>query len=113
MEIDEVADALYRLPPEEFTAARDDAAKQARSAGDRDLAARIKALRKPSVSAHAVNSLAATQPDDLQALADLGARLRDAMTGKGGALRARSDERRRQVARLVHTTGTAVDRELT
>jgi hypothetical protein len=113
MEIDEVADGLYALPPEEFTAARDEAAKQARAKGNRDLAATVKALRRPSVSAFAVNALASAHAGDLEALVGLGARLRDAMTGKGGDLRALTDERRALVSRLTRAAAAAADRELT
>ena len=43
------ADELYRLPPEDFTAARDEAAKAARAAGDKEAAAELKALRRRPV----------------------------------------------------------------
>ncbi|MCK6068353.1 MULTISPECIES: transposase [Microbacterium] len=52
-ELDAAADALYGLPPAEFTAARNERAASATGA----LAKRIKALRKPSVAAWAVNLL--------------------------------------------------------
>lgn len=114
MALDDVADELYALAPEDFTAARDEAARQARSDGNRDLAAEIKALRRPSVSAYAVNALAATHPDDLAQLADLGRQLRDAMTGKGGGdLRALTEQRRQAVATLVGLARRAADRDLT
>jgi hypothetical protein len=114
MEIDDVADGLYALPPEDFTAARDEAAKQARANGDRGLATTVKALRRPSVSAFAVNALARAHPDELEALATLGARLRDAMTGQGGDLRALTDDRRALVSRLTRAaSAAAADRELT
>ena len=80
---------LYALPPEEFTAARDAAAKQARADGDRDTARALAALRRPSVSAHAVNRLVRTEPDLLAQLLDLGAALAQAQSGgQGDALRA-------------------------
>src|SRR3954468_19619727 len=49
--IDEVADRLYALEPEEFTAARDETAKKL----DGDERKQVKALRKPSVAAYVVN----------------------------------------------------------
>ncbi|KAA9149810.1 transposase [Microbacterium lushaniae] len=52
-DLDAAADALYSLPPGEFTAARNDRAASATGA----LAKQIKALRKPSVAAWAVNLL--------------------------------------------------------
>ena len=57
------ADDLYRLAPEDFTAARDAAAKQARADGDRDGAAALKALRRPTVSAWLLNALVRTAPE--------------------------------------------------
>ena len=57
-DVDEELDRLYGLPLEEFTAARDDLSKRVRAAGLRDQADEIKALRKPPVSAWAVNQLA-------------------------------------------------------
>ena len=52
-----VADELYGLPAGEFTAARDRAAAVARQAGDRELAATIKKLRRPTATAWAANQL--------------------------------------------------------
>jgi len=54
-ELDAVAEALSVLPPAEFTAAR--TARAAEAGGE--LAKRIKALRKPTVAAWAVNLLVA------------------------------------------------------
>ena len=46
---------LYGLPLDEFTAERDALAKRLRADGERDEAALVKKLRKPSVPAWAVN----------------------------------------------------------
>ncbi|RXZ46147.1 hypothetical protein ESO86_11460, partial [Agromyces binzhouensis] len=54
----EAADALYALVPEEFTAARNARAADARSASEPALAKEIGALRRPSPSAWIVNRLA-------------------------------------------------------
>ncbi|HEX6580351.1 MAG TPA: hypothetical protein VF195_05715, partial [Actinomycetota bacterium] len=59
-------DELYGLPLERFTAERDALAKELASAGDRDGAARVKALRKPVVAAWAVNLLAREDPDGVK-----------------------------------------------
>ena len=53
----EVADRLYGLSPGDFTAARDAEAKAL--AADKGIAARVKALRKPSIAAWAINLLVA------------------------------------------------------
>ncbi len=77
-DIGAVADELYGLPAGEFTAARDRAAAVARQAGDREVAATIKKLRRPTVSAWAVNRLARDQADEVTRLLDAGAALRQA-----------------------------------
>jgi hypothetical protein len=56
------ADALYGLPLDRFVPERAALAKQLRSAGDREGATEVGALRKPSVAAWAVNQLVRTQP---------------------------------------------------
>jgi len=48
VDLDTVADELYGLPPEEFTAARTAAEKEAKAAGEMELAAQIRTLAKPN-----------------------------------------------------------------
>ena len=55
-------DELFDLPPTEFIAARDALAKQLKADGDAGAAAEVKALRRPSVAAWAVNQVARRQP---------------------------------------------------
>jgi len=96
------ADALYALAPEDFTAARDEAARQARAAGDPAAAKALKALRRPSVSAWLVNRLAAERPDLLEQLLALGPALAQAQAGgDAAALRALGRERRSLVAAVT------------
>lgn len=98
---------LYALPPDEFVEARNDAAGQA---GSRDEADRIRKLRRPTVSAWAVNLLAADAPGDLDTLAELGERLRAAQAEMRGAdLRELSAERNRTVAALVRRASELAD----
>lgn len=97
MDLDSVADALYALPPEDFTAARDDEAKRA----DPELKKAIKALRKPTVSAHVVNQLVRDQSDDIDALLEIGDQLRAVMTGDKGDVRRLTEQRRDLVSALV------------
>jgi hypothetical protein len=102
MDVDAVADDLYALPVEEFTAARDEQVAAARKAGDREQAAAIKALRRPSQSAWVVNQLARHRSADLTTLLDLGAALREAQaTLAGDDLRALSGQRRSVVDALA------------
>lgn len=71
-------DALYAAPPEEFVQRRDALARALRKGGDRDAAERVKALRKPTVAAWAVNALARTEKMRLRGLLTAGERLREA-----------------------------------
>ncbi|HEX6025644.1 MAG TPA: hypothetical protein VFZ00_26865 [Solirubrobacter sp.] len=82
-------DELYGLPLEEFTAARDAAAKALRKAGDRETAARIAKLPKPTPAAWAANQVAREQPELIEKLLEAGAELREAqdaaVAGHGSA----------------------------
>ncbi|WP_432562630.1 coiled-coil domain-containing protein [Kineococcus sp. SYSU DK003] len=84
MDLADVLDDLYGSPPAEFTATRDAYARQARDEGDRDLAARIAALRKPPVPAWAVNLLVRERGDDVEQLLQLGAAMREATASLAG-----------------------------
>lgn len=71
-------DELYALPLDQFVAARDALAKELRAAKDREGAAAVKALRKPSAAAAAVNHLARRSPGAVERLLALGDELRRA-----------------------------------
>ena len=73
---------LYSLPLEEFTRARNALARRLRSDGRRDEAAEVAALRKPVVSAWAVNRVVRERPGDVRALLDAAGAIR---AGAGGA----------------------------
>ncbi|GHH71663.1 hypothetical protein GCM10018781_33310 [Kitasatospora indigofera] len=85
MDLDQVADELYGLAPADFTAARDEAAGRARRAGDRALAERIRALRRPTTAAWLANLLVRAHPTETAALLDLGQALRAAQDQLAGA----------------------------
>lgn len=96
------AEELYALVPEEFTAARNARAKEARAAGDRELADRIGELKKPSPAAWIVNRLVRRRPGELDDLHDLGEELRHAQaSGDGKALAHIGAERRKLVSALL------------
>ncbi|HEY0870487.1 MAG TPA: hypothetical protein VGD55_08815 [Acidothermaceae bacterium] len=100
--IDDIADALYGLPPEQFTAARTQYEKEAKAAGDRDAAAAIHAMAKPSVTAWLANQLAREHRDELRPLLELGAGLRDATRDLAGdQLRTLSRQQHQLVYALV------------
>src|SRR4051794_36060389 len=70
-------DELYDLPLDEFTAARNELAKELRSS-DREEAERIKGLRKPSAAAWALNQSVRRDPARLKEFLEAAAELRDA-----------------------------------
>ena len=78
MDLETALTSLYEATREEFIPTRDDLVKQARSAGDRELAGRIAAARKPTVAAWLLNQVGREYPDDLTALAELSEALRGA-----------------------------------
>jgi hypothetical protein len=102
VDIDAVADELYGLPPGEFTATRNERAKQARSDGDRELAEQIRQLEKPTTSAWLVNQVARELSDHLAPLIDLGRDLREATSNiSGEELRTLTRQRHELVHALV------------
>jgi hypothetical protein len=75
---EDAVDALYGLPLDEFTPRRDELVKELRSAGKRDEAAWVKALRKPSAAAWLVNQLARSQTKDAKRMLEEADALRTA-----------------------------------
>src|ERR671919_752827 len=61
-ELDQQIDSLFGMPLDRFIPERDTLAKQLRATGDREAADRVKALRKPTVPAWALNQLARQDP---------------------------------------------------
>ncbi|MFF3322607.1 hypothetical protein [Streptomyces sp. NPDC002889] len=78
MDLESIADELYALPPQEFVGARGRHQAAARKAKDRELADRIGALRRPTLSAWASNLLVRDRPDQVAGLLRLGEGLRRA-----------------------------------
>lgn len=118
-----MADRLYAVPPPEFTAARAAEARAAKDAGDVRLSRDIAKLRKPTVSAWALNRLAREHPDELDELLDVGERLRAAwqaqdadalaaLTQRRGAVTGRLARLVRQSGDLSAAAGTEVDQTL-
>src|ERR687885_181562 len=100
-------DRLYGLPLGEFTQARNDLAARLRQAGQKEAADEVKALRKPTVAAWAVNQLARKHKADIRKLVRAGERLRKAQTealaGSSTRLRdAQADEREAIRALTAH-----------
>lgn len=102
MDFDTVADELYGLPPGEFIATRNGAAKQARADGDRQLAEQIRSLRRPSTAAWLANQLVREHREEMEPLLALGRELREVMADLGADdLRALTSQRYRLVSALV------------
>ncbi len=113
MDLEDIAGRLYGLSPESFTEARDEAVREARGAGDRELARRVQALRRPTASAALVNGLRSGDPALLEQLLALGPELARAQSeGAGETLRELSGQRRAVlqavVSRAVELSGRAV-----
>ncbi|HEY0416209.1 MAG TPA: hypothetical protein VGC78_07460 [Gaiellaceae bacterium] len=70
-------DALYALPLEEFTRARNDLSTRLRKAHQAEAAAEVKALKKPTLVAWTANRLARENAELVSRLVDAGAALRD------------------------------------
>jgi hypothetical protein len=113
--IDERIDGLYAGELDRFTPDRDSLARELISAGDKEGGKRVKALRKPVVSAWALNVLAHEDPEAIGELLELGGRLRDAQRraisgGDVEPLRDATDERRRLVSELAGKGTTILGR---
>lgn len=92
---------LYGGSRDDFLPTRTERSREAKDAGDRDLAKRINGLRKPTVAAWLVNQVVRRHPADAEALADVAGRLGAAhRQGTGDELRAAGQDRRKLLQRL-------------
>ena len=95
---------LFALDPSEFTAARDAEAKELRAAGRGDDAAAVKALRKPTVAAWAMNQVVRAHPDAIDEFLAVSGELRSeqehALSGDATKFR-RLLDRRRELERAL------------
>jgi hypothetical protein len=98
-------DALYGLPLDEFTKARNDLARALRTDGKRDEAAEVAALRKPSLPAWLVNQLARQRRSDVQALLKAAEAIRAGDAGADERFRASVDGLVRAARDLVTASG--------
>jgi hypothetical protein len=100
------ASELYALPLDEFTPARNELANKLAAAGDKPAAEAVRALRKPSVPAWAVNQVARSAPKGIAALFDTGKQLHAAQqklirSGDTGAVKEATTAERAAVRALV------------
>jgi len=98
-------DALFQLPPGEFTAARNTLAARLKKGGHADEAEAVKALPKPSISAWAVNQLFWKHRKAFDQLIAAGEKFRQAqaaqLAGKAADLRGPLDARREALSELT------------
>jgi DNA repair exonuclease SbcCD ATPase subunit len=112
MNLSDVADELYELPPDEFITARDARRKEARTDGNRELAQAIGKLRKPSTAAWVINTLARREPDELRQLVALGAELREAQRDLDGEQLKELTRQRRRVVRALARQARSLAQQL-
>ena len=102
MDLDEVADELYEVPPEDFIARRKERQDEAKADGDKALAKEIGALPKPSAAAWVCNLLVREHREEIENLVELGTLLREAQESLAGdQLKALDVQRRQLVSALT------------
>lgn len=113
-EFERTVEQLYAGPPDRFIAQRDAAAKQARAAGDKELADRLKALRRPTVAAALLNELQRRNASTgLDELLELGQKLRAAQRKLDvKSMKSLSAERNSLISRLIDEIADAAQEPL-
>lgn len=106
------ADELYALRPEEFVPRRNALSTEAKADGDKDLAAEIKKLAKPSTAAWVVNMLVRYEADRVDQVLELGAALRGAQASMAGDELRQLGRQRRQLTAAVTRQARSLAAEL-
>src|SRR4051794_7571463 len=107
-ELLEIADELYALSLPDFTPARDAKVKELKGT---DLAAPVKALKKPSLAAWVVNLLVRHETEQVDQVLSVGAALRAAQESMSGDELRQLTRQRRQVTAAVTTQARRLARE--
>jgi hypothetical protein len=115
VDFDAVADELFVLAPAAFIERRNSLSSLARSEGDAQLAAKIKALRRPTVGAALVNALVRERSEVIASFLTLGEELRDAQARADGQQIRALAGRRQELMRVLdrHLAELASERGLT
>src|SRR5215212_274828 len=92
---------LYAAPLEDFVAERKQVARELRAAGDKERAAELAKLPKPTPPAWALNALARERPDVIGAWVEVADALRDASANPGPGLRDAMAAHREATTQLV------------
>ena len=106
----EIADRLYALALADFTPARDARVKELK-AEDKDLAAQVKALKKPSLAAWVVNLLVRHETGQVEQVLAVGEALRQAQQDMSGEELRALTRQRRQLTAAVTTRARGLARE--
>jgi hypothetical protein len=112
VDVEEIIGGLYGLPLNEFTRARDSAARDLRKAGRRAEATYVGEQRKPTAAAAAVNALVRAHRVEVDRFLGAAAALRDAQVGGRGDVQAATRQERDALARLVGLGGATVRQSL-
>jgi hypothetical protein len=107
-ELLEIADELYALPLGDFTPGRDARAKELKGT---DLAAPVKALKKPSLAAWVVNLFVRRDAGQVEQVLAVGAALREAQAGMSGTELRELTKQRRQLTAAITTQARSLARE--
>ena len=110
--VEDIVDRLYGLPRAEFTGARNAAAGELRKAGQREAADHVKALRKPTAAAAAVNLLVREHRGEVEQFLRAAAVLRDAQFSGKGDLTEATRREHDELERLTGIGGEAVRQTL-
>ena len=100
--------ALYAAPLDQFTAARNNLATRLEKDGDPEAAMRVKRLKKPSISAWAINQLSRTRQVDLARLLQAGEALEEAQRAVLAGKPADFEKVRKEEGEAVRTLRKAV-----
>ncbi len=105
MALSDDVDALYGLPLDEFTQARNDLARRLRKERASDDAAEVAALRKPTAAAWVVNQLVRERPEEVRALLAAANEIRAGAEDGDGQFREAVDRLARGAREILASSG--------
>jgi hypothetical protein len=115
VDVEAEIDRLYSLPLDEFVRERDELAKRLRRSGEREAADRVKALRKPTAGAWALNQAVRRRRREATELLAAGERLREAhealLTGGDAAAMREAMQEERTLASALADCAEAIASE--
>ncbi|MFC7625333.1 hypothetical protein [Microlunatus sp. GCM10028923] len=111
MEFSEIAAELYAGSPDGFVARRKELADQAKKEGDKELAKRVGALRRPTKSAWLVNLLAHHDPERIESWLELGTALTEAQQRLAGDQLRELNQQRATAARQLSRRAAELAKE--